>query len=62
MSLTRHHFPKISQVKPLVSNDLLSCQSWEATRPSPGGQRQPAQVVHINIIQLFVMSNEKPLP
>jgi len=26
-----HHFPKISQVKLLVSNDLLSCQSWEAT-------------------------------
>ena len=21
----------ISQVKPLISNDLLSCQSWEAT-------------------------------
>jgi hypothetical protein len=26
-----HHFPKLSQVKPLISNDLLSCQSWEAT-------------------------------
>ena len=30
-SLWGHHFPKLSQVKPLISKDLQSCQSWEAT-------------------------------
>ena len=30
-SLWGHHFPKLYQVNPLIYNDLLSCQSWEAT-------------------------------